>query len=103
MVRYWNRDLDRTAGVGAQEFNVTDLHGMAPPDLANDTRHYGRRAAAADRFAGIVEIEAVESVGEAVRIADAPDLAVGDDIQPGVFLVADGEQGGVILSLLPPL
>ena len=46
---------------------------------------------------GIVDVDAVERGGEAVGIAFAPLLAVGDDVEPGALLVADGEDGGVVL------
>ena len=40
--------------------------------------------------------------GEAVGVALAADLAVGDDVQPGALLVADGEQRRVVLGLGEP-
>ena len=57
-------------------------------------------AAAVERRAGIVDVDAFERGGEAVGIAFAPHLAVGDDVEPGALLVADGEQRGVVLRLL---
>ena len=59
-------------------------------------------AAAVERGAGIVDVDAVERGGEAVRIALAAHLAVGDDVEPGALLLADGENGGVVLRLLEP-
>ena len=44
-----------------------------------------------------------ERGGEAVGVALAPHLAVGDDVEPGALLVADGEQRGVVLRLVEPL
>ena len=49
---------------------------------------------------GIVDVDAFERGGEAVGIALAPHLAVGDDVEAGAFLVADGEQRGVVLRLV---
>ena len=57
-------------------------------------------AGAVERRAGIVDVDAFERGGEAVGIAFAPHLAVGDDVEAGALLVADGEQRGVILRLL---
>ena len=53
-----------------------------------------------ERRAGIVDIDAVERGREAVGIAFAPLLAVGDDVEPGALLVADREQRGVVLRAL---
>ena len=50
----------------------------------------------------VVEVEPLERVGEAVRVALAPDLAVGDDVDAGVLHVADREQRRVVLRLLEP-
>jgi hypothetical protein len=38
----------------------------------------------------------------AVGVAITPDLAVGDDVKPGAFLLPDGEQCGVVLRLIAP-
>ena len=59
-------------------------------------------AAAAEHRAGVLEIDALQRGGEAVRVALAANLAVGDDVQAGAFLIANGEQGGVVLSLFQP-
>src|SRR5438034_1879630 len=52
-----------------------------------------------ERGAGTVDIDAFERGGEAVGIAFAPDLAVGDDVEAGPLLRPDGEQRGVVLRL----
>ena len=72
---------------------------MAAADRADDARHRVRVAGAVERRARVVEVDAVERGGEAVRVALAPDLAVGDDVEPGVLLGADREQGRVVLRL----
>ena len=94
--------LIRAVGIGAQEVHVSDLDRVPPADLADDARHGVRLAAAVDRVAGIVEVDAVKRRGEAVGIAFAPHLAVGDDVESGALLVADRDQGGVVLRLLQP-
>ncbi len=57
-------------------------------------------AGAIERAAGIVDVHALERRGEAVGVAFTPHLAVGDDVEPGAFLVPDGEQRGVVLRLI---
>src|SRR5437867_8141902 len=56
-------------------------------------------ARAVERGAGTVDIDAFERGGEAVGIAFAPELAVGDDVEARPLLRPDGEQRGVILRL----
>jgi hypothetical protein len=73
---------------------------MLPPDPAGDARHRVRVAGAVEGGAGIVEIDAFQRRGEAVGIALAAHLAIGDDVEAGALLVADGEDGGVVLRLL---
>ena len=75
-----------------QELEVAHLDGMLAADLAGDARHRVGMAAAVERRARIVDVDAVERRGEAVGIALAPHLAVGDDVEPGALLVADGEE-----------
>src|SRR6185437_3179118 len=57
-------------------------------------------AAAVERSARVVDVHALERGGEAVRVALATHLAVGDDVEPGALLVGDGEPGGIVLRLL---
>src|SRR2546423_9255281 len=56
-------------------------------------------ARAVERAPRMIEIDAFERGGEAVGIAFAPDLAVGDEVEAGPFLRPDGEQRGVVLRL----
>ena len=95
-----HRDLDRAVGMGAQELDVAHLDRMLAPDLADDARHGGDAAAAGRNLAGILQVDAVERGGEPVGVAFPPLLAVGDDVEAGALLVADGEHGGVVLRLL---
>ena len=57
---------------------------------------------AVERGAGVVDVDALKRGGEAVGVALAAYLAVGNDVEPGALLVADGEDGGVVLRLLEP-
>ena len=56
--------------------------------------------AAIEGGARVVHVHALERGGEAVRVALAAHLAVGDDVQPCPFLVGDRQTCGVVLSLL---
>ena len=60
-------------------------------------------AAPVERRAGIVDVDAVERGGEAVRVALAAHLAVGDDVEAGALLIADREDRRILLRLLEPL
>jgi hypothetical protein len=48
----------------------------------------------------VVDVDPVERRGEPVRIALTSHLAVGDDVQAGVFLRPDRKQRRVVLGLL---
>ena len=86
-------------GVGAEELHVFDFDGMLAPHLAGDARHRIGMAGAVERRAGIVDVDAFERGGEAVGVAFAPHLAVGDDVEAGALLVVDREQRRVVLRL----
>ncbi len=60
-------------------------------------------AAAIEGCSRVVDVDAVERGGETIRVALAAHLAIGDDVQSGAFLIDDGKDGGVVLSLLQPL
>ncbi|MDN5932768.1 MAG: hypothetical protein L0I24_17165, partial [Pseudonocardia sp.] len=49
--------------------------------------------------ARVVDVDAVERGREMVGVALAAHLSVGDDVEPGAFLGADREHGGVVLGL----
>ena len=68
-------------GMLLQEQQVLHFDRMLAADLADDARHRVRVAGAVERAAGIVDVDALERGGEAVGVALAPDLAVGDDVQ----------------------
>ena len=75
---------------------------MLAADLADDARYGIGMAAAVERGAGIVDVDAFERGGEAVGVALAPHFAVGDDVEPGALLGADGDERRVVLGLLEP-
>ncbi len=82
-------DLDRALGIGAQELHVAHLDWMLAAYFAGDARHWIGMAGAVERGAGIVDVDAFQRGGEAVGVALAPLLAVGDDVEAGALLVAD--------------
>ena len=49
-------------------------------------------------IAGVVDVEVLEGGREAVGVALAADLAVGDDVQAGALRIRDRERGGVVLA-----
>ena len=51
---------------------------------------------------GLADVDALERGGEAVGVAFAADLAVGDDVDAGALHVADRQDGGVVLRLFEP-
>ena len=57
-------------------------------------------AVAVQRLTGLVDVDPVEREHEVVRVALAPDLAVGDHVDPRALLVANRDQGRVVLRLL---
>ena len=87
-----HRHLDRAVGVGAQKFDVAHFDRMPAPDPADDARHWIGMAGAIERRAGIIDVDAFERGREAVGIALATHLAVGDDIEAGALLIADRQQ-----------
>src|SRR5207247_8830838 len=70
---------------------------------SNDARDDVWPAAAAQSLAGLIEVDTVESSGEAIAVALATDLAVGQDVDAGTLHVADRDLGGVVLGLLQKL
>ena len=96
-------DLYALVGVTAQEFEVAHLHRLAATDLTAHARHRNRLAAAVERGAVIFHVDAVERGGEAVRIALAAHLAIGNDVEPRRLLLTDGDDGGIVPRLLEQL
>ncbi len=95
--------LHGPVGVGLQELQVADLDRMLAADRPDHARHRVRVAAAVEGRAGIVDVDPLERRREPVRVALAPHLTVGHDVEPRELLVADGEDRRVVLCLLQPL
>ena len=84
--RAGQRDLDLPVGVSAQELDVatSTRRSRRIGPTTRGTRN--RRAGAVDGAAGILDVDAVERGREAVGVAFAADLAVGDDVDAGALL-----------------
>ncbi len=94
------RRLDRAVGVAAQELDVAHLHGPFAPDRTDHPRHRVGMARAVERGARIVEVHPVERRREAVRVALASHLAVGDDVNSGALHVTNRDDCRIVLRLL---
>ena len=90
-------------GVGLQELQVADLDRVLAADRPDHAGHRVGVPAAVEGRAGVVDVDPFERRREPVRVALAPHLTVGHDVEPGELLVADGEDRGVVLRLLEPL
>src|SRR5581483_5646022 len=93
-------DLDLPPGVTAQELQIAHADRVAAPYCTDHSRHRIRMAAAVQCDPGVVEVDALESGGEAIRVALAPDFPIGDEIESGVLLCLDRHDGGIVLGLL---
>jgi len=89
--------------VRPQELQVGDLDRVLAPDRADDAGYRVRVAAAVQRRSRVVDVHCVKRRRETVGVALPADLAVGDDVEAGVLLGADSQQGGVSLRLLEEL
>ena len=95
-----NGDLDPAVGERAQELDVADLDRARAADRAYDLRDRVLVPRAIEGDARVVEVDAVERGREAVGVALAPHLAVGDHVDAGPLHVGDREPGRVVLRLL---
>jgi hypothetical protein len=96
-------DLHGLARVRAQELEVAHLHRMLAGDRPDHARDRVRMPAAVQRGARVVDVDALQRGGEAVRIRLAAHLAVGQDVQAGALLVGDRDPRRVVLGLLEVL
>src|ERR1700744_5600432 len=87
--------LDLAVGISAQNREIAKFDGVPPFDRTDHARHRNRSAATINHRARLFDIDAVESGSKAIGIAFAPLLAVTDDVDPGAFLIVDGENRGV--------
>src|SRR4249920_987396 len=77
------------------------MHAALQAQLGGDHRHHGVVAVVADAHLHLAaEIDAVDELEEAVHEVLARLLAVGDDVDAGVLLLLEPEQGGVALGAL---
>ena len=90
-------DLRQAVGSFAQQLHVPDLDRCAPADRADDPGHRCGLPVPADGFSRYSEIDTLQCGGKPVRVALAPDLAVGNDVYAGEFHVTDRNLGCVVL------
>ena len=88
--------------MGTKELDVAYLHRAPAPDAPYHARNRIGMTAAVERCPRIVNVNTLERGGETVRVTLAAHLAIGDDVEPSALLVADRQDGGVILRLLEP-
>ena len=91
--------FDLPPGMRAQELDVADLDRARPTDLTGHPWHRVRMTAAVKCLTRMVDVDPGERGREVVGVALPADLAVGDDVQAGVLLRPDGQQGAVVLGL----
>ena len=68
-------------------------------DRAGDTRHLAGFTRPAGDDGEVFDIDSAQRRGETVRVAFAADFAVGYDINPGLFHVADGDDSRIVLRI----
>ena len=95
-----HRDLDLALCMGLEKKQILQLDGPGAPDLAHNAGHRVGVAGTVQAHAWVIDVNALQCGGDAIGIALTADFAVGDDVQTGIFLGADGEQGGVLHGLL---
>ena len=83
--------------MGAQELEVVDLDGMLAADRAYDAGNRIGMARPVKGDAWLVDVDTLQRGREPVRIAFAPNFAVGDDVEPGLLLRLDREHGRIVL------
>ena len=92
-------DLELARRVGAGVARLGGMHAALELERAGDGRHHRLVAVVADAHLDLaVEIDAVDEFEKAVHEMLARLLAVADDVDAGVLLLLDGEQGGVELG-----
>ncbi len=91
-------DLHRPICVGLEELQGIDLDRTLAPDLAGDAGRGNGVARAVQRLARILQIDPLQGVGETVGVALAAHLPVGDDVDTGALLIADGDDHGIVLG-----
>ena len=98
--RAGQRELQLLCGVRPGDLRFEGMHATLQTDRAHDLRHHRVIAIVADAHLDLVlEVDALDRFEKAMHEVLAALLAVGDDVQAGVLLLLDPEQGGVALGL----
>src|SRR6266540_6100215 len=94
-------ELDSTPGLSAEEAHLVGVDRTAPAERRRHRRHVGFVAVAADADRDhFREVHAVQPLDEAPDEVTPRLLAVGDDVDAGLLLVAECQADGVALALL---
>ena len=98
--RAGQRELQLLCGVRPGDLRLEGMNAPLQTDRAHHLRHHRVIAVVADAHLHLVlEVDAFDRFEKAVHEVLAALLAVGDDVQAGVLLLLDPEQGGVALGL----
>ena len=97
--RTGQRDLRRTIGLAQQELDIAQFDRSAAADFADHTRHRRHAPRLRSHLAGMLGIDPFQREREPVGIAFAPDLPVGDDVDPRALHLADRQYGPIVLRL----
>ena len=98
-----DRDLDRAVRHRAHDGHDVRLDGRRPVQWPGDPGHRHDLPGAVQALAVTGSVDAVERVDEAVGVALAPHLAVGDDVEPGAHLFEHRQLGGIALRFAEEL
>ena len=86
-------------GVGAGDAGLVGMDAALQPQRRHHLRHHRLVAVVADSHLDLVgEVDAFDLLQEAVDEMLARLLALGDDVDAGIFLQLDRQQGGVALG-----
>jgi len=89
--RSWQCRFDLAVGVGAQELHVPLFDGSCPPNRPDHARNRVRVTGPVECRPRMVQVHSLQRRRESVGVALAPDLPVGDDVDPGPLHVTDGD------------
>ena len=94
-------ELQAALGLSAEEADLVGVDRTAPAERRRHRRHIGLVAVGADADRDhLGKVHAVPARRSPIRSDDASLLAVGDDVDAGLLLIAQGQADGVALALL---
>jgi hypothetical protein len=96
--RAGHRHFHLPAGVALEELQIIDLDWPHAANRPDNARHWIGVAGPVERCSRMVDVDSLEGSRESVRIAFAPYLSIGDDIETGLLLRLDREDRRVVLG-----